>query len=259
MNHAHLNGNLLGIIDTETTGTVPGFNDIIEFCCIIIGPDLKPAKGITNPFSMEIQPKRLENISLEALRVQGKDLDDVVKEKLCKDRKRLVKIATTGCDADDAADYFGKWWDKLRLAPGKRIMPIAHNWVFDRGFIIDWLGINAFEYYFDPRYRDTMGMALYDNDCADWRGEMFDYPKTHLSYLCNSLGVERLRAHTALDDAVATMNAYRKLVGRTEIRTLPKSIIKEEDMTIGQMEEYISHLQQNLKHKKDKALTQVST
>lgn len=248
----HLNGSLLAVLDTETTGPKPGYNDIIDICCIVLGPDLKPAKGI-RPFNMEIQPKRIENIDLEALRVQGKNLDSIVKEKLCKDRQRIVRIATTGCDADQAADMFGTWWDKLKLAPFKRLMPIAHNWAFDRAFIMDWLGEAAFDLYFDPRYRDTMSMALYDNDVADWRAENFDYPKTNLAYLCNSLGVERGGAHNAMDDVLATIEVYRKLVTRSEIRNLPKSdpaflltdpeIVLPPDIPKGHIERMIQKLQ----------------
>ena len=82
----HLNGNLLGVIDTETTGFKPGYHDVIEVCCIILDNQLKPAQGIT-PFLMELQPRRIENIDLEALRIQGKDLDMIVKDKMCRDRK----------------------------------------------------------------------------------------------------------------------------------------------------------------------------
>jgi len=142
----------------------------------------------------------------------------------------------------------------LKLAPFKRIYPIGHNWAFDRAFIIDWLGEAAFDLYFDPRYRDTMSMALYDNDVADWRAENFDYPKTNLAYLCNSLGVERTAAHNAMDDVLATIEVYRKLVTRSEIRSLPKSdpayllsdpeIVIPPDVPKKQIERMIQRLQE---------------
>ena len=92
-------------------------------------------------------------------------------------------------------------------------MPIAHNWVFDREFIIDWLDIKGFEMYFDPRYRDTMAVSLFENDKAEMRGEMHHpYPKNNLQYLCSQLKVEREKSHTALDDCVATAEVYRKLI-----------------------------------------------
>jgi len=187
---------------------------------LILGPDLKPAQNIM-PFSMELQPRRLDNIDLEALRIQGKTLDKVVREKLCEDRKRVVRIATNGCDADRAADLFSDWFDQLKLAPFKKIMPVACNWAYDRPFMIDWLGAEGFHHYFHPQYRDVMSMALYENDVADWRSEPFEYPKCNLQYLCTTLGIERTRAHTALDDVVATAEVYRRLIKRSRIRDTP--------------------------------------
>lgn len=219
----HLNSNILAVIDTETTGPVPGYNDIIEVACVILDKYLKPAKGIT-PFNIEIKPQRIENISLEALRIQGKDLEYVTKEKLIKNPDRLVRIATTGCDADVAADLFREWFEKLRLAPFKRIMPIACNWAFDREFLMDWLGRPGFDYIFDPRYRDVMSMTLYDNDIADWRCEEFEYPKNNLQYICTQLHIERTRQHNALDDVIVTAEAYRKLIQRSQIRDVPRSV-----------------------------------
>lgn len=215
----HLNGNLLVVIDTETTGFKPGFNDILEICVMPLDHQLKPDMTI-NPFVMELQPKRLENIDLEALRIQGKNLDMIVKQKMCSDRKRLVRIATNGCDADLAADIFGDWFDSLNLAPFKKLMPIACNWPYDRGFIIDWLGPTAFEHYFHSQYRDVMCMALYDNDTSNWRGESFEYPKCNLQYLCTTLGIERSGSHNALDDVIATAEVYRRLIQRTTIKDL---------------------------------------
>lgn len=219
----HLNGNLIAVVDTETTGTDPNKHDIIEVCVLVLDRFLKPAKEFM-PFAMTMKPTRLHNIDPEALRIQNKRLDAVVKEKLCKDRDKMVKIAVNGFEPDVVADLFDIWWKKLRLAPFKRIMPLACNWVFDQEFIKRWLGPDAFNYYFDPRYRDVMSMTLYDNDVADWRGHPFQYPTNHLQYICTTLGIERTRAHTALDDCVATAEAYRRLIQRTELRNLPKAI-----------------------------------
>ena len=64
----HLNGNILAAIDVETTGLVPGFNDIVQICVLPLDADIKPLKmpGLT-PFYMDLQPKRPENVDPEVL------------------------------------------------------------------------------------------------------------------------------------------------------------------------------------------------
>lgn len=207
----HLNDNILCVVDVETTGPRPRYHDIIEVCVLPLDRMLKPAKQ-TNVFCMDLVPMRKDNIDFEALRIQRKYMDQVVKNKICWDRERLVNLTLSGCEPSRAADLFVEWWEQLRLLPFKRIMPIAHNWCFDREFLIDWLGYETFDMCFDPRYRDTMAMSLYDNDIAGWHGNDYQYPKNNLAYLCSQLGVHRDRRHTALDDCVATAECFRKMV-----------------------------------------------
>jgi DNA polymerase III epsilon subunit-like protein len=207
----HLNDNILCVIDVETTGPKPRHHDIIEICILPLDMRLRPDEKIL-PFVMNLIPMRKDNIDFEALRIQRKYMDKTTKDKICWIKNRLVQTTLKGCEPSRAADLFVEWWDRLKLNTFKRIMPIAHNWCFDREFIIDWLGYETFEMCFDPRYRDTMTMSLYDNDIAAWHGEDFPYPKNNLAYLCSELGVPRTQAHTAMDDCVATAECYRKMV-----------------------------------------------
>lgn len=207
----HLNGNILAVVDVETTGTKPRHNDIIEICILPLSHSLEPDKGVL-PFNLTLQPARPENIDLEALRVQRKDMDDVVKQAIPRNTSKITDSALKGCDPDKACDLLFEWFERLHLKPNKRIMPIAHNWCFDREFIIDWLGLEGFEYIFDPRYRDLMGISLFENDVADWRAESFPYQKNTLRYLCSTLKISVPDAHTALDDCVATAKAYKSMI-----------------------------------------------
>lgn len=227
MAERHLNSNVLAVIDTETTGPDPDRHDILEVSILVLDRFLQPDKRYM-PFNMFLAPQRLRDIDMEALRIQGKTMDDIVKEKVCKQREEMVEIAGKGLHPDTAADLLEHWFRKLNLPPRKRIMPIACNWAFDREFIRRWLGFDAFYYYFDPRYRDVMSMSLYDNDVAEWRGDTFPYAKNNLQWLCTVLGIERVRSHTALDDCVATAECYRRMIQRTEIRNLPRAPNDEE-------------------------------
>jgi DNA polymerase III epsilon subunit-like protein len=208
----HLNNNILCVVDTETTGLIAGHHDIIEVCVLPLNSMLEPDPNII-PFHADLRPKRPENIDLAALKIQPRhyviDMDDVAQNK-----DKIIDATLKGLDAYDAAELFVDWVQRLNLRDYKRIMPLAHNWVFDRAFLIDWLGLQTFENSFDPRYRDVMSMSLYDNDVADWRGEEHPYPKNNLQYICSQLKVKRERIHTALDDCVHTAQAYKKMVSR---------------------------------------------
>lgn len=208
----HLNGNILATIDCETTGTDPQKHEIIEICVIPLDNQYRPSQGIV-PFQQEMIPEKPENIDFEAIRCMQQQHDFYV-ENVCKSKERLVHVKLNGMDKWRCADLFVEWFENLKLAPLKRIMPIAHNWVFDSGFIKEWLGEKTFEYIFDPRYRDSMTVSLFLNDIADMQGEQFPFPKNNLQYLCSELKVQRERAHTATDDSVATAEVYKRLIGR---------------------------------------------
>jgi DNA polymerase III epsilon subunit-like protein len=204
----HLNGNILAVVDCETTGVDPMNNEIIEIC---IAPVNFEYKITAMPFHVKIKPERLESIDFEAIRAM-RQYSDFWAENVCKSKDKINQLLAHGMDKFEAADLLAKWFEDLKLPPLKRIMPIAHNWVFDSGFISQWIGTKSFEYIFDPRYRDTMAVSLFLNDLADMKNEQYPYPKNNLQYLCSELKVERTRAHTALDDAVATAEVYRRLL-----------------------------------------------
>ena len=212
----HFNDNVLGVIDVETTGVIPGHHDIIEVAVIILDYkyDIDPT---VTPFAVDLRPKRPENIDLQAVSViQDKFASNLynkeTRDKVISSRERITTSLAKGMSAEKAADLFFQWFENLKLLPYRRILPIAHNWVFDRGFMIDWLGYDGFDHIFDPRYRDTMSNALFENDCADWFATQYPYAKVNLQYLCSQLKVERPRCHRALDDAVATAEVFKKMI-----------------------------------------------
>ena len=192
----HLNGNLLCAIDVETTGTLPGYHDLIQVAILPLDAQIKPLKSAM-PFYMELMPKRPENIQEGANKVHRIVLAELMQRAICPWK---------------AADYFEEWFEKLRLPFGKRISPLAQNWPFDRGFMIDWLGEKSFADFIDSRYRDTMTAALFENDRADFKNEKVPYPKVNLTYICSQLGVVNERAHDALQDCIATAESYRRMI-----------------------------------------------
>lgn len=194
-NMIHLNGNILCAIDVETTGDVPGFHDMWQICILPVNEKWEARTDIV-PFYCDLIIKRPENIILEAM----------------KNKQRFIDSQKNGLDPWVAVDLFDEWFQKLGIGLRKRICPLAQNWVFDRGFIQDWLGYEAFDQQFDARYRDTQAVALYLNDVADSEVEQYPFPKVNLSYLCSQLKVDHTGAHDALADCVATIEVYKKFV-----------------------------------------------
>lgn len=192
----HTNGNVICAIDVETTGTRPGFHDIIQIAVIPLDGLLEPdAKRI--PFLMDLCPKRPQNADPEAMACN---------------KRELAQLVLKGVDADRAADLFVEWVESLKLGYNKRIMPLGANWPFDRSHIMEWLGPKTYELLFDAQYRDTQVVATYLNDLASIRGLPFPWPKINLSYLCNQMRIERLKSHDATDDSRVTAEVYRNLL-----------------------------------------------
>lgn len=192
----HLNGHILAAIDVETTGLKPRFHDIIQVCILPLDSELKPLKS-TVPFYCEMQPKRIENIDYKAMSIS---------------KLELYSIMQKAMTADRTADLFEEWYAKLPLPVGKRLVPLAHNWVHDYNFLEDWLGYEHMQYYFWGHYRDTQCSALFENDKADAQVEQTPYPKLGLGNLAARLGVEHERAHDALQDCIATAAVYKRML-----------------------------------------------
>src|SRR4029077_8974982 len=105
----HLNGNLLAAIDIETTGLDPKIHEIIQICILPLNSQIQPLKEIL-PFYIDMAPGRPESIDPQALSVS---------------KLELCRIMQQGFDQFKGADLLDSWFDKLDLAIGKRISPLA--------------------------------------------------------------------------------------------------------------------------------------
>ena len=192
----HLNGNLLCAIDVETTGFNAGYHDLVQVCVLPLDSKMQPLKSVI-PFYLLLQPKRPENAEPEALRVNGLD---------------LATLQVDGIEAYKACELFEEWFEKLELAPFKKIAPLGQNYMFDRSFLIEWLGPKSYSDFFSYHVRDTIAAAYYINDRADFHNEPIPFPKVNLGYLASSLKVEHDRAHDAMSDCVVTAEVYRRMM-----------------------------------------------
>lgn len=199
----HLNGNIFCAVDTETTGLDSEKNSIIEVCLLPLNSDYSINKSVL-PFNMIFQP------------IPGKAVD---REAMQINKINLPKLMADGVDAYKTADLMVEWFEKLKLAQYKRIIPIAQNWPFDRAFLTAWLGRLTYENIFDRHYRDTMALAASHNDMADLRGQKIPFPKISLGALAKRFGIENPDPHRALGDCVTTAAVYKNLLKFYDVGT----------------------------------------
>lgn len=192
----HLNGNLLCVVDVETTGKEVGKHDITEIAIVPLNHLIEPYKKY-RPFHMKLKPRRPENTDPMALGKVGHKLADLILD---------------GFDPWKAADLLEEWFIRLNLPMKHSIVPLAHNWPFDREFIKEWLGPTTFEFIFHGHYRDTMQIAAFLNDRAYDKKQTYEYSKIGLEALCARLCVENKMPHRALYDCLATAEIYKKFV-----------------------------------------------
>ncbi len=199
----HTNGHLLCAVDVETTGLIPGFNDLIQVAIVPLDANIKPIKSVL-PFYVNMKPHYPENIDSGLLK-SGK--------------VRVMEIIKSGVDPETGADFLEEWFEKLNLPitlnEHKRIMPLWTNGSFDKDFLREWLGREHYENYFHFHERDTQAVGLFLNDRYDHKAEAkLPFSRVGLTNMCEELGVVNDMAHDALQDCLATAELYRALLTR---------------------------------------------
>jgi DNA polymerase III epsilon subunit-like protein len=208
MSWKHLNDNIICAIDTETTGLLPGYHEIVSIAIIPLNMDFDP-DPILRPFSCLIRPNYPERWDLEAARING------LRE----------KCMTHGLAHDRAIGMFFDWFDSLGLrATGsppyhKMIEPLAHNWGFDRSFINEWMGIDdedgqyIADKYISRTFRDPRAIGPFLNDIAATKHQSaYPFPHHNLKQMCTKMGVKLYDHHDAMQDAYAVADLYKRLL-----------------------------------------------
>ncbi len=195
------NGNLICSCDVETTGLDPEDHEVWQLACIPLTFNLTQDK--TRPvLELFIRPSVLDTMPHEELAMTAKQIELVDK---------------TGFSPEEAIEQFNRWQEKLKLQEGRRIIPLAQNWKFDHQYMQKLLGYEHYNYLFDGLHRDTLQVALFINDVAEFMGEPVPFSRTTLVVLCQKLGVELDNAHDALADSYAVIEVYRKLIEMVEL------------------------------------------
>jgi DNA polymerase III epsilon subunit-like protein len=187
---------MLASVDVETTGTVPGHHEIMQIAVVPLNGDLRPMEGIT-PFYTNIRPEYPERVDERSWRVHGLSLDDLM---------------NNAPNQDKVADLLVEWFESLDLPMSKKLVPLAHNWTFECGFLKAWLGPQAVDHLFHFHPRDAMVYALALNDKAAFAGLVPPFPSVSLSKLCSIFKVENVKPHDALCNALAEAEVYRAML-----------------------------------------------
>ena len=190
------NGHQLCAIDIETTGFDPYLNEIMEIAIIPLNHHFDPVSD--KVFNALIKPLNTEHIDPKAISLNKANFEAILEH---------------GMLHSEALDYFYEWFDNLNLPPWKRIIPLAHNWPFDRSFLKVWLG-ESFDEFFNADYRDTMVIGNFERDWANFHDEQTQFAKVKLQYMCSTFKIEMERAHSALCDAINTAKLYKRLLER---------------------------------------------
>jgi DNA polymerase III epsilon subunit-like protein len=205
------NRNTLCVVDTETTGLIPGYHEVIEIAVVVLDEHLNLTEKIFHKFCKPLHPERF---SRKAQKVNG----------------ITVAKSLTFDDPFDVREEFENFFQR-NVQHKYQFAPMGHNFAFDQAMLKAFFGTyevskeesldfhmevgdprSAYEDFFFHRYRDTMINAIYLNDLAEFNGELkVPFPKVSLKYVCNILGIENPKAHSALSDAIATAKCYSKM------------------------------------------------
>lgn len=196
----HLNRNLICAVDIETTGLIPGTHEIVQLALIPLAPDLTPSTYF-KALELRIKPDPNNRRTIDP---DYKGLN----------RRLIVDASLHGMERWPATDYFRKWFEGLRLPPGRLIVPLGCNYeAFDLPFLVEFFGgIESYREFFRSDVRDVQRAATMLNDMADWRSVRVPFPKVNLAYLCSCLDIENEQKHDAVYDARASAEVYRKMM-----------------------------------------------
>lgn len=196
----HWNGDIMAVVDTETTGVDPEVHEIYQFTMVPLDSFLNRRTDVL-PLDLWIKPNRPECV--EETKIQGH-------------KKRVQHACLHGFDSIRAADLLAEYIETLKLpytptGTRKRIIPLGHNYGFDLSFIIPWLGKAAYNDIFSVLYRDTMSTALFLNDQRDFNNEKPFCAKVNLTYLATHLGITHGTLHDSLEDCLVTAEVFKRM------------------------------------------------
>ena len=165
-------------IDIETTGLNVLAHEILEIGCVLTTPDLT----VLEEFDLKIKPKKIETADPVSLKVSHYNSE----------------AWESGLSLEKALNILSK--------KTKDCIMVGHNVSFDAGFL---------EYAFaENEIKNLMHYHKLDTVSIAW-AKLHNDPKLErfsLHEMCLRFGIKNEHEHTALSDARATYELYKKLL-----------------------------------------------
>lgn len=168
----------LAFVDIETTGINLLKHEIIEIGCVLATPDFK----VIEEFELKIKPEKIENADPVALKVNHYNAEDW---------KGAVSL-------EEGMKTFS---EKVKGA-----IMVGQNVAFDSGFLEHAFNQTELPNIMHYHKLDTISIAW-----AKLHREP-DLEHFSLREMCERFGIKNERAHSALSDARATFELYKKLM-----------------------------------------------
>lgn len=179
-----MKGHLLAFIDIETTGLDVTRHEIIEIGCVLVQQDWSteiPTFVVKDSFEFKIQPQHIEYADKTALKINGYAKSDWKHSVPLKEA--LAQLAQKTQDA----------------------IMVGHNVTFDFLFLDHAFKATGVKNLMHYHLLDTISIAytkLHERDIQ----------KYSLYVLTEQFGIKNEKQHTALADAQATFELYKKLM-----------------------------------------------
>ncbi|MFA5841665.1 MAG: 3'-5' exonuclease [Candidatus Paceibacterota bacterium] len=176
----------LAFIDTETTGLMPDKHELIEIGLVLaeqsLTPENKIALRVIDEFDVKIKPVHIETADMESLSVNHYKEEDWI----------------SAVSLEEALSVFS---DKTADA-----IMVGHNVAHDFAFLQRAFTETGVQNKMHYHKLDTISVAF-----AKLYSHM-EIEKLSLRALCEYLGVENKNSHTALSDARATFQVFKKMM-----------------------------------------------
>ena len=165
-------------VDIELTGLLVGKHEIIEIGCVLTTPEL----GVIEELELKVKPEHLENADPISLKISPYNESEW---KHAYSLEEAIKILAKKVEG---------------------FIMVGHNVAFDSGFL---------EYAFNKTgIPNSMHYHKLDTVSIAWAKLHREPDLEHFSLreLCLRFGIVNEKAHTALSDARATYELYKKLM-----------------------------------------------